>query len=218
MPPDHCGEINWPLILKRLGAWTITELPRRYWRGERGGPPPGARLAQDFVQDAAVRALECKSEWSDTESLYELMKAYIRHRISRLSQKHENKDTRLDAFLEKAGDSSWEISTEAETSSKHGPQPGNLFPAEMALFRSQVRQIAHKRLSKDKVARDVYDLMHDGINEPRNISDITGIEIEVIYNVKKRMQRALSREFEELRPTKRSSDCPPKCEDPSEEE
>jgi len=177
------------------------QLPRHYWRGERGGPPPGARLAEDFVHDAVVRALERRSEWSDVDSLQKLMRDYILHRISRLSRKQENKDIRLDTFMEDTQGSTRELSTEAETSSQYGPQPGGLFPAEAEIFKSQVRQRAHQRLTHDAMARTVFDLMEEGITEPRNISKMTGLPAEVVYVLKKRVHRNLSAEFKELQPS-----------------
>jgi RNA polymerase sigma factor (sigma-70 family) len=186
--PGTGPQIDWRRLAGELLLWSAAQLPRRYWRGERGGTPPGALMAQDLVQSAFVRAFERREAWNDQTSLEELLRNYILHRISRWSRRRENRDKRIDTIIEHEV-ASTSVLTGFGTGS---PLPNALQDQEQTIYDSQIVTRFRKLLGSDRKGQAVFDAICDGEAAPRKIAAELGMTIPEVDAAKRRIRRKLS--------------------------
>jgi DNA-directed RNA polymerase specialized sigma24 family protein len=204
MPVDRHEEgVNWSLVVKRAALWAASRLPRQVWRGQRNGHPPGAEQVEDLVQDAVARALERKREWTigtspDERLLTNIIRSRISHRIARLAELEENKNTSLEDRIDKNPDSR-ELSTEPESTSPYGPMRGSLLSAEFHYYQGQIEQRARRSLASDEDGQAVLGHLLDGTTRPHIIAQAMGRTQREVDNIKKRVSHKLENEFQDLR-------------------
>ena len=88
--------IDWEDLYKRLLLVAAYKLKRLSWRGLRSGAIPGGKTADDFVQDAIVKAIEGRRLWKQHEcSLFQHLSGIISGDINHLVMSTENKRTVL---------------------------------------------------------------------------------------------------------------------------
>jgi hypothetical protein len=83
--------VNWNDLYPRLLAYAARKLDRLSWRGQRSGAVPGARQAQDFVQDAIEKTITGKRKWNSQEiALFDFLVGVISSEINHLVVSPDN--------------------------------------------------------------------------------------------------------------------------------
>ncbi len=189
-PAGTQATVDWPRVVKEALLWTAGRLPRRVWRGERGGHLPGAQMAEDFVNDAILWVISKEIQWSSQDFLSYIIKKHILYQMDRISRKKENKDSMLEYYIENNPEY-WEFSTERNIHHKNGISPKDMMQEERKIYYEEAKKCAVNILRDDNDALRVFNAMLDGSFEPRNIAADLGMTSDYVSNTKRRIARKL---------------------------
>jgi hypothetical protein len=117
--------------------------------------------------------------------------------MDRLSRRRENREMRLDIYLEGSPDSR-DISTERHVTSRYGISPRELLAGERDIFFKQIEGRAIKLLGDDSEGLRIFHAMLGGAINPRDIAADLELTVGQINNAKRRIRRTLGSELGQL--------------------
>src|SRR5262249_3871123 len=89
---------DWDDLVPRLLLLAVSRLQRMTWRGQRRGSPPGAREAEDFVNDAISKTIAGVRIWNpEACTLFQHVAGVIVSDISHAAESMENRTTLREA-------------------------------------------------------------------------------------------------------------------------
>jgi len=183
----------WETTIPALVAYARGRIGYRSWGGQRGGSLPAGKEAEDVVYEAIEKVLSGRRSW-DPEAkpdLVQFLKDVIESDVHHLAVGFENRrivgETEIEAGREDGVRDRFLDTVQSPGSS----------PAE-ALLRREVEEEGREfasaflaTLDRDPVLKAAVACIFDGVVKPADISERTGLTVEEIYNVRKRLQRRL---------------------------
>lgn len=86
--------VDWDDLVPRLLLLAMSRLSRMTWRGQRGSIAPGAKEAEDFVNDAIIKTMDGVRVWSSEAcSLFQHLAGIVVSDISHAATAAENRLT-----------------------------------------------------------------------------------------------------------------------------
>ncbi len=188
-PPDNQAAIRpidwtavaWDDLVPRLLLLAMSRLSRMIWRGQRGAIAPGARAAEDFVNDAIAKTIDGVRVWSEDQcSLFQHLAGIVVSDISHAATAAENRLTLADDGRgERRG--GWPPDTVDD-----GPGP-----AQIALWCSEQRRLLDHLAAIDPLMGKMAALiLIEDIDQTAELCARLDCASAEIANLRKRMKRA----------------------------
>lgn len=197
MPPDAPGvspEVRalleahrWETTIPRLLHYTLLKARRLTWSGARGGPLPGGREAMDVVHQAVAKVFAGERRWNPAAEpdLGAYLAGVVDSELSNLVRGWDHRHVRPDAAVGVDGLPRLDRAAPAPTplealTGQEGEREGEVF---LRAFRAT--------LGDDPVLQQLVDLVAADVDKPADLAARLGITAAEVYNLKKRLRRAL---------------------------
>jgi len=174
-------------LCKRLVAYAARKIRNRWWRGQLGGPLPGAATAEDIAIDAIDDVYTGQCHWDpDTQpDLYTHLKGRVDTIIANLVRSHDNRMTRTESSFPSEGDEGQEIESPLLT------VPDSVLSPEDAVIDQEFLLGFIEEIGDDPMLIKVVEAMLDGHLKRGEIAEHLGISADEMTNIKKRLARRL---------------------------
>ncbi len=172
------SEVDWDDWWPRLVLYAEGKMNARQWTSVVEAKELGVE-ADDIVMLAIEKALSGRRRWyPEKMSLFDFLCAVTSSEISNFFQKAENR------YFHSSNTNKIE-STSATP--------------ESALSKSEQVDKMLKMFKDDKLLFEVAKLMIDGVDKPSTIALALKIDVETVYNIRRRLRRRIQEEISSLR-------------------